>query len=199
MRCCFQENSEHAEQKPLRISGSPEVVEAAKNRVMDMLNTMPMNPNGMAGRGRGMMMRGSPRGAFAAGRGRGRGGGGGGWSGNGDSGGEAVEHVLVSSDKVGLVIGKGGETIKSINQASGAYCEIDKRAPADATEKNFIIRGSRQNVERAKQMVLEKVITNLFLNLIHKTSVSTSTPNLHCIYLSGPCGVVGTQLFLVIA
>lgn len=75
----------------------------------------------------------------------------------GSDDGEAVDYILVSSDKVGLVIGKGGETIKSINQASGAHCEIDKRAPPEATEKNFIIRGSAENVERAKQMVLEKV------------------------------------------
>jgi len=100
------------------------------------------------------MMRGSPRGAPGGfgGRGRGRGG----WPMGSDDG-EAVDYILVSSDKVGLVIGKGGETIKSINQASGAHCEIDKRAPPEATEKNFIIRGSAENVERAKQMVLEKI------------------------------------------
>merc|ERR1719431_1862401 len=65
--------------------------------------------------------------------------------------------VLVPASKVGLVIGKGGETIKSINAASGAFCEIDKKAPADAREKHFLIRGPPDAVERAKQMVLEKI------------------------------------------
>jgi len=64
---------------------------------------------------------------------------------------------MVSSSKVGLVIGKGGETIKSINQASGAHVEIDRNAPPDAMEKNFIIKGTAEAVERAKNMVLEKI------------------------------------------
>jgi len=65
--------------------------------------------------------------------------------------------VMVPASKVGLVIGKGGETIKSINQASGAHTEIDKNAPPDAREKNFVIRGPPECVDRAKQMVLEKI------------------------------------------
>ena len=65
--------------------------------------------------------------------------------------------MTVASNKVGLVIGKGGETIKSINQASGAHVEIDRNAPPDATEKNFLIKGSPEAVERAKSMVLEKI------------------------------------------
>ena len=64
---------------------------------------------------------------------------------------------MVASNKVGLVIGKGGETIKSINQASGAHVEIDRNAPPEATEKNFIIKGSAEAVDRAKSMVLEKI------------------------------------------
>ena len=117
--------------------------------------------NGGGGRGGGMRGGGMRGGGFG-GRGRGGGGrGGGGWPGDRGGGGDKVEFVTVSSDKVGLVIGKGGETIKSINQASGAHCEIDKKAPPDATEKNFIIRGPPENVERARQMVLEKVLQSL--------------------------------------
>ena len=70
---------------------------------------------------------------------------------------QQVEYVMVASNKVGLVIGKGGETIKSIIQASGAHVEIDRIAPPEAVEKNFIIRGSTEAVERAKKMVLEKI------------------------------------------
>ena len=89
------------------------------------------------------------------GRGMGRGGGGAGWPSAGP--GDKVECVMVASNKVGLVIGKGGETIKSINQASGAHVEIDRNAPPDAQEKNFLIKGSAEAVERAKSMVLEKI------------------------------------------
>jgi len=152
----IQENTDHADQKPLRITGSPEAVQMAQARIMELLNQIDQRQaNGFAGRGRGGAgMRGSPRGGGFAGRGRGRGMSG--WPG-GNDGGEKVDYITVTSDKVGLVIGKGGETIKSINQASGAYCEIDKKAPPDATEKNFVIRGTAESVEKAKQMVLEKI------------------------------------------
>merc|ERR1719410_1179939 len=98
---------------------------------------------------------GGGRGGYHGGAGRGRGGGGAGWPSGGP--GDKVEYVMVSSSKVGLVIGKGGETIKSINQASGAHVEIDRNAPQDALEKNFLIKGSAEAVERAKNMVLEKI------------------------------------------
>ena len=144
----IQESNQQADQKPLRITGAPEQVELAKAEVFKILNA---NDN------RGGM--GVNRGGYGGGAGRGRGGGGGGgagWPSNG-AGGDKVEYVMVSSNKVGLVIGKGGETIKSINQASGAHVEIDRNAPPDATEKNFIIKGSAEAVERAKNMVLEKI------------------------------------------
>ena len=38
-----------------------------------------------------------------------------GWP-SGTGGGECVDYIGVSQDKIGLVIGKGGDTIKSINQ-----------------------------------------------------------------------------------
>ena len=51
----------------------------------------------------------------------------------------------------------GGETIKSINQTTGAHCEVDRNAPPDARDKNFIIRGTPEQVERAKSMIMEKI------------------------------------------
>jgi len=134
--------------------------------VMEILNQND-DRNGFGGRGRGRGGPGGgdrgggrggpggPRGGFG-GRGRGRGGGAG-WPSGGGEGGEKTEYVMVPASKVGLVIGKGGETIKSINQASGAHTEIDKNAPPDAREKNFIIRGPPECVDRAKQMVMEKI------------------------------------------
>ena len=144
-RIIIQDTNQQAEQKPLRITGTPESVERAKAEVFKILNQQD-NRNGGGGRG-----------GFSGGRGGGRGGGGGaGWP-SGGGGGDKMEYVMVASNKVGLVIGKGGETIKSINQASGAHVEIDRNAPPDAVEKNFIIRGSAEAVERAKNMVLEKI------------------------------------------
>jgi len=145
----IQESNAPTEQKPLRITGAPDQVERAKTEVFKILNANDnKNGGGMGGVG--------GRGGYHGGAGRGRGGGGGaGWPSGGP--GDKVEYVTVSSSKVGLVIGKGGETIKSINQASGAHVEIDRNAPQDAMEKNFLIKGSAEAVERAKNMVLEKI------------------------------------------
>ena len=144
----IQESNQQANEKPLRISGPPDSVERAKAEVFKILNQNDKNGGGHMGGGRG--------GYGGPGRGMGRGGGGGaGWPSAGP--GDKVECVMVASNKVGLVIGKGGETIKSINQASGAHVEIDRNAPPEATEKNFLIKGSAEAVERAKSMVLEKI------------------------------------------
>ena len=84
----------------------------------------------------------------------------------------------VPSNKVGLVMGKGGETIRNICSQSGAHCQVtanppnrfptsgfltssdpgaqvDKAAPEGAREKN--IQGSAEELERAKQLIHEKI------------------------------------------
>jgi len=190
----IQDSPEAAHEKPLRITGDPGAVEAAKELVTEILNQnddrdmggfgpprkrfrqdfngFPIFdgfPGGGRGRGRGAP-RGGGRGGFAgrggASRGGGRGGfgggGGGGWVGQGsggsnDYGAEHTDYITIPSNKCGLVIGKGGETIKTINSSTGAHCEVDKSAPQDAREKNFIIRGSPDAVERAKAMIIEKI------------------------------------------
>ena len=157
----IQDTPEAAMEKPLRITGTPEGVEQAKQLVTEILSSGD-DRDGMGfrgrGRGRGGMMRG---GGFGAPRGRGgpRGGmNGGSWGGpGGDYGNQHTEYVQVPANKCGLVIGKGGETIKNINQSTGAHCEIDKHSPPDAREKTFVIRGPPEAVERAKAMVMEKL------------------------------------------
>ena len=60
-------------------------------------------------------------------------------------------------EKIGLVMGKAGRTIKNICHKSGAYCHIiDKSAPKGAKYKDIEIRGSHEAVERAKEMI-EKI------------------------------------------
>lgn len=62
----------------------------------------------------------------------------------------------VPANKCGLVIGKGGETIRTINQQTGAHCELDRRPPADPSEKTFIMRGTPEQIEHAKKLIAEK-------------------------------------------
>ena len=67
----------------------------------------------------------------------------------------------------------GGETIKQINQQSGAFCELDRRPPPNPSEKIFIVRGSHEQVDLAKRMISEKlglvrISVHLFLNPLHR-------------------------------
>merc|ERR1719320_843908 len=106
-------------------------------------------------------------GGFRGGRGGpggfrgGRGGGGGGWPNSGggyqDNGYDVTETIAVPGNKVGLVMGKGGETISAICRESGAHCQVDKNAPEGAREKNIVLKGPPEAIERAKQMIYEKV------------------------------------------
>lgn len=86
--------------------------------------------------------------------GRGRGRGQGNW---GPPGGEVT--FSIPTHKCGLVIGRGGENVKAINQQTGAFVEISRQLPpnGDPNFKLFIIRGSPQQIDHAKQLIEEKI------------------------------------------
>ncbi|XP_031659216.1 far upstream element-binding protein 3 isoform X17 [Oncorhynchus kisutch] len=88
------------------------------------------------------------------GRGRGRGD----WS-MGAPGGLQEVTYTIPADKCGLVIGKGGETIKNINQQSGAHVELQRNPPpnTDPNVRVFSIRGTSQQMEMARQLIDEKI------------------------------------------
>ncbi|KAB0366597.1 hypothetical protein FD754_010753 [Muntiacus muntjak] len=92
--------------------------------------------------------------AVARGRGRGRGD----WS-VGTPGGIQEVTYTVPADKCGLVIGKGGENIKSINQQSGAHVELQRNPPpsTDPSLRIFTIRGLPPQIEVARHLIDEKV------------------------------------------
>ncbi|XP_055964901.1 far upstream element-binding protein 3 isoform X2 [Sorex fumeus] len=92
--------------------------------------------------------------AVARGRGRSRGD----WS-MGAPGGLQEITYSVPADKCGLVIGKGGENIKSINQQSGAHVELQRNPPpsTDPGLRVFTIRGVPQQIEVARHLIDEKV------------------------------------------
>ncbi|XP_078489103.1 far upstream element-binding protein isoform X4 [Ciona intestinalis] len=73
--------------------------------------------------------------------------------------GMASEEHLVPANKTGLVIGKGGDTIKQINMQSGAHAEIQRNPPpgSDLNYKTFIIKGTPEQIKMARQLIQEKV------------------------------------------
>ncbi|XP_070177451.1 far upstream element-binding protein 1-like isoform X4 [Littorina saxatilis] len=110
---------------------------------------------GPPGRGGGRG-RGGPFPPGGPGRGGGPGGGGMGRGGFGDPNFQDQTQYLVPADKCGLVIGKGGETIRDINRQSGAHVELDRNPPPNMAEKLFNIRGTPQQIQHAIQLICEK-------------------------------------------
>jgi len=62
----------------------------------------------------------------------------------------------VPTERCGLVIGKGGETIRNIKATSGAHVELSRLPESDPSEKIFKIQGTQEQVQRAIQLVCEK-------------------------------------------
>ncbi|CAF0912667.1 unnamed protein product [Rotaria sp. Silwood1] len=72
---------------------------------------------------------------------------------------EAIYHVPY--DKAGLIIGKGGESIKEINRRSGAFVELDKShvsTAGNSTDRVFKLRGTPEQIVTAQQLMYEKVL-----------------------------------------
>ncbi|XP_065367225.1 far upstream element-binding protein 3 [Calliphora vicina] len=148
------------------IQGSRQQVDDAKRMIDGLIdNVMQRNRNGNGG-----------------------GGGGGNGSDNGNSNygyGYGVNHAqqpareeitfMVPASKCGIVIGRGGETIKLINQQSGAYCEMDRNALNPPSEKLFKCKGTSEQVEAARQMIAEKI--NMELPIINRKSINGGPPN----------------------
>uniref|UniRef100_A0A3Q3EHP8 KH-type splicing regulatory protein n=1 Tax=Labrus bergylta TaxID=56723 RepID=A0A3Q3EHP8_9LABR len=125
--------------KIAHIMGPPDQCQHAASIITDLLNSI----RGPPGSGGGM-----PPGGRGRGRGQGN------W---GPPGGEMT--FSIPAHKCGLVIGRGGENVKAINQQTGAFVEISRQPPpnGDPNFKLFIIRGSPQQIDHAKQLIEEKI------------------------------------------
>lgn len=76
---------------------------------------------------------------------------------SGAGGGSEMFYMHVPSNKTGLVIGKGGETIKQICAESGAHVELSRDPPPNASEKVFIIKGTPYQIHHAQHIIRIKV------------------------------------------
>lgn len=174
-RVQFQQGrDDNPEERMCALTGTMIQIEDARQRIEELIESARDSQMGR-GRGRtGSGMNGAPYGRspgggstggwgeYGPGPGRPSGPSMGGMARNGQ---EKVEYqFLVPSTKTGIIIGKGGETIKQINQQSGAFCELDRRPPPNPSEKIFIIRGSHDQVELAKRMISEKLGLDSVMN-----------------------------------
>lgn len=82
---------------------------------------------------------------------------------------------IVPASKCGIIIGRNGDTIKQINQQSGAHCEMDRKTSSNQTvEKTFTIKGEQHQVDEAKRLITDKI--NMDINLTHIGSSTVTQP-----------------------
>ncbi|RXM35024.1 Far upstream element-binding protein 1 [Acipenser ruthenus] len=139
VRIQFKPDDGTTPERIAQIMGPPDRSQHAAEIISDLLRSVQTGgPPGPGGRGRG--------------RGQGN------WN-MGPPGGLQEFSFTVPTMKTGLIIGKGGETIKSISQQSGARIELQRNPPpnADPSLKMFTIRGSHQQIDYARQLVEEKI------------------------------------------
>lgn len=72
-------------------------------------------------------------------------------------GGRNFVEIMIPGPKVGLIIGKGGETIKQLQEKSGAKMVVIQDGPNQEQEKPLRISGDPQKVEYAKQLVYDLI------------------------------------------
>ncbi|ORY95655.1 hypothetical protein BCR43DRAFT_493376 [Syncephalastrum racemosum] len=91
--------------------------------------------------------------------GSGGGGGGGGYRGGGGDryGNNERASVQVPKTAVGFIIGKGGETVRALQEQSGARIKVDPNGDPSSEERTINIFGNADAVALAKQLVTDKV------------------------------------------
>ncbi|XP_068095272.1 far upstream element-binding protein 1 isoform X1 [Hyperolius riggenbachi] len=141
VRIQFKPDDGSTPERIAQISGPPDRCQHAAEIINDLLRSVQAGNGGGPGPG-----------------GRGRGRGQGNWN-MGPPGGLQEFNFVVPTVKTGLIIGKGGETIKNISQQSGARIELQRNPPpnSDPNMKMFTVRGSPQQIDYARQLIEEKI------------------------------------------
>ncbi|KAF1978263.1 hypothetical protein BU23DRAFT_564503 [Bimuria novae-zelandiae CBS 107.79] len=70
--------------------------------------------------------------------------------------GKLNDSIMVPSDAVGMIIGKGGETIKQMQSDTGCKINVSQASGADI-EREIGLVGTRQAIDDAKRAIWEKV------------------------------------------
>ncbi|XP_048870723.1 LOW QUALITY PROTEIN: far upstream element-binding protein 2 [Brienomyrus brachyistius] len=147
VRIQFKPDDGQGPDKVAHIMGPPDRCEHAASIINDLVQSIRVREEGQGGPP-GPPGAGMPPGGRGWGRGQGN------W---GPPGGEVT--FSIPSHKCGLVIGRGGENVKAINQQTGAFVEISRQPHpnGDPGYKLFVIRGSPQQIDHAKQLIEEKI------------------------------------------
>lgn len=65
--------------------------------------------------------------------------------------------IFVPNEAVGMIIGKGGETIREMQNSTGCKINVSQQPQPGQSEREIELVGSRDAIERAKQAIEDKV------------------------------------------
>jgi far upstream element-binding protein len=80
----------------------------------------------------------------------------------------------VPNDCVGLIIGKGGETIRQLQQESGAKIQVARKEVTATNMRNVFVEGTPDRYEIAKKLIDEIVDEH---KRLHSNSVTIGDTN----------------------
>lgn len=134
--------------RPVNLIGSERATAMAKELILEIVESDARAP-GTSGAAAPQRDRGYQN--------EGRGGASGGGANNG--GRDHVEKTIrVPSEAVGMIIGKGGETIKDMQRTTGCKINVNQPKPPDVT-RNIDLAGNPRAMEEAERIIWEKVET----------------------------------------
>jgi far upstream element-binding protein len=129
--------------RPVNLIGSREAAARAKDLIMEIVES---DSKSVANKDRAPTQREATR---DAGYGGGYGGGGGGDKIN--------DSIFVPSEAVGMIIGKGGETIKDMQSTTGCKINVSPSSGPGEVEREIGLVGSRDAIAAAKRAIEDKV------------------------------------------
>jgi far upstream element-binding protein len=127
--------------RPVNLIGSREAASKAKEMIMEIVES---DSKGGADKPRAAPQKDSSRDAGYAGS-------------HGGGGGDSInDSIFVPSEAVGMIIGKGGETIKDIQSTTGCKINVSPKQ-AGETDREIGLVGSREAIIAAKRAIEDKV------------------------------------------
>lgn len=128
--------------RPVELVGTPDQILLAEKLINDVITEEYQSRNGQAGAG--------GSGALVAR----------GFGGLGPPGDSVI--IKVPNNKVGLIIGRGGETIKNLQNRSGARIQVqsDREVETGALERSVTLIGNKKATEMASELIAEVVDEN---------------------------------------
>ncbi|XP_063686689.1 far upstream element-binding protein 3-like isoform X30 [Bolinopsis microptera] len=130
----------NAPEKPLRMHGTPFQIQKARELVSGIIQQQQYhNRNNYGGQG--------------GGQGGGGGGGGGGNFNQNQGPFEATSNFAVGKEYVGIVIGRGGDTIKRLQSETGAKVQFNTIDPGAPGDRYLVIQGTKEQVAEVEGRV----------------------------------------------